>query len=299
MTCPYPPEPKRAVFVLGAPRSGTSALASMLDAAGIDFGAAMRDPLPGAPRGFFEHPAVNALDHALLGAQSDPAEPVVPEAAHSIAHRILRLFKGDRIGVKDPNMVHCLGFWLPHLAGVQLAGTIRAPGAAVASLRARASRRGIDLPQETAFAIWQLSNQRLLELWRLGPFPLVDFSAPPDEYQAAASRLLLAFGIEDDSAIGRAYGAEHIHEVPGEETPASAEGLYRELQEVAAHPVPAAPVMGPGWSAAYPAVRSGHVANGPIQRTHQFFKATQLDLAFAITERDELRAALRTPQPHE
>ena len=59
-------ENQRAIFVLGMHRSGTSALARVLNLMGVDLGAGSEAAGKDNQRGFWEHPELNITNENIL-----------------------------------------------------------------------------------------------------------------------------------------------------------------------------------------------------------------------------------------
>lgn len=127
--------PKVAVLVVGAPRSGTSAVSSMLSELGVYFGTTDRfvDPTIHAHNPiFFELESLNALNDDFLAELGfsygqfeyfiDEHEPVADKYP-SFMERAQRLVANeldtrDLIGLKDPRFVFTLPLWEAALTGM-------------------------------------------------------------------------------------------------------------------------------------------------------------------------------------
>lgn len=119
---------RKAVFVLGMHRSGTSATAGVLHYAGIDFGNRLLPGRADNPKGFFEHEEIWEIHETLLndlGSCWDDIRPLPAgwlesEAAHKASARLEdivdREFSGMQIwGLKDPRLSRLFPLWLPIL----------------------------------------------------------------------------------------------------------------------------------------------------------------------------------------
>lgn len=154
-----------AVVVLGMHRGGTSAMAAVLQAGGIDFGTEQLPPHADNPGGYHEALPLLDVDEALLAAGAgrwdmpglglDPAAlaglaPYCPAARMALTRAVART---DLWGLKDPRMARLLPFWKPLLeavaARVTVVVVVRHPEAVAASL---ARRDGMERPQ--ALALW-------------------------------------------------------------------------------------------------------------------------------------------------
>ncbi|MGN6366221.1 hypothetical protein [Asticcacaulis taihuensis] len=113
---------KRAIFVLGMHRSGTSALTGMLSKLGVAMPARLLDVAPDNPKGFFESAAVITLSDEILASGGSywfdwrpfaPNPDLTPIFEAKIAHLLKSEF-GDAklIGIKDPRLCRMAPLWL-------------------------------------------------------------------------------------------------------------------------------------------------------------------------------------------
>lgn len=93
-----------AVVVIGTGRSGTSAVAGMLDAWGIPMGEHLLPPDPANPGGYFEDEPLVALDEALLAGSRVGALTLR-------AYLRWRAQRSRVWGAKDPRLVHVWDTW--------------------------------------------------------------------------------------------------------------------------------------------------------------------------------------------
>lgn len=112
-----------AIVVLGMHRSGTSALTRMLALAGAELPALLEPEWHDNPKGFWESPAVIALDDALLAQlggdwRNPPAVDALDPGAQSAFARDLEVFLrtgfaagANRIVLKDPRMALLAPAW--------------------------------------------------------------------------------------------------------------------------------------------------------------------------------------------
>src|SRR5262245_37421536 len=148
------PASARAVIVLGMHRSGTSAMAGVLQLLGVELGPDLVPPGPFNVAGHFEHAGVVAIhDHVLaaLGSSWDDVCPL-PEGWHERAdiaplrEELLTLVRRDfeqcpLWGLKDPRLCRLLPLWHGILAEVGCTPgyviMMRNPAEVVASLHRR------------------------------------------------------------------------------------------------------------------------------------------------------------------
>ncbi len=185
----------RTVIILGMHRSGTSALAGSLQEAGLDLGEVVREA-PHNQKGNRENWAILHMQEDLLE-RNGGSWKEVPENVHwSTLHRAVRDqfvagFRGVGLwGFKDPRTLFTLDGWLEVLPNAELVGIFRHPLLVAKSLL---RRDGISL--ELGLELWRRYNERLLELHRASPFPLVEFDDDPalvrEKFQRVSEALAL------------------------------------------------------------------------------------------------------------
>ncbi len=145
---------RQGIVVLGMHRGGTSAVAGVLRALGVDFGKALLPPRPDNPLGFFEHRTVVRQHDALLRAagaawdepllELDEGEwrKVARRPLAAIVRRLRADFSGSPLwGLKDPRMCRLLPLWRPAFARLGVVPrflfVLRHPAEVAASLHAR------------------------------------------------------------------------------------------------------------------------------------------------------------------
>jgi hypothetical protein len=143
-----------AILVLGMHRSGTSAIARLLNLRGADLGRDLLPPKPDNERGFWENSAVLALHETLLGRQDwhwhDLLEPGTDwlrdaparEFVTGLPAVLAAQFAGSRLMlVKDPRLSLFAPLWIETLAALKVRPvfviTIRHPDEVAASLAKR------------------------------------------------------------------------------------------------------------------------------------------------------------------
>jgi hypothetical protein len=178
-------------------RSGTSALAGLLQQAGVEFGSVARYS-PHNRKGNREHPEIMALNEALLahnGWRWDQTDGYLVKLQwnRSLAHwrdRIILAHRDEPLwGFKDPRTLLTLAFWLDGLQEhqVTLLATFRHPLAVAQSLQARHPQQ---LTISHGVSLWVLYN-RLLAYWQQQTaVASLHFDLPAEAYTQAARRLL-------------------------------------------------------------------------------------------------------------
>lgn len=195
------------VLVLGAHRSGTSAVTGLLArAAGLRLGDVM-PASPANPRGYFESTGVVRAHNRLLDAMDrdwtcppswfDPDEVVLD----GLAEEVSELASGvTPWGVKDPRLLFLLPVWPRLLDRVRFVGVIRDHEQVVRSMVAR---DGIDPGIADGIALAHLHRlRRLRDRWA---FPIVDFSAEPDQVLDTVADVAHWLGLDFDAATAAEF----------------------------------------------------------------------------------------------
>jgi len=148
------PSVSTAVCVLGMHRSGTSALAGLLQRLGVDLGRNLMKPGDDNPKGFFEHYEIVGCHISLLDALGSYYDDILPlptgwERRQEVAHHrdhlrrlILQEFAARPLwGFKDPRVCRLLPMWFPLFeqlgAAPQFILMVRDPDEIASSLAAR------------------------------------------------------------------------------------------------------------------------------------------------------------------
>ena len=254
---------RQAVVVLGMHRSGTSMLARLLVALGVDFGKRLlTDEVPDNKLGYWEQADIVELQEAILdrldrtwygpnghlplpdGWRSRP--DIVPLLARLSDILTLELDQARGLwGFKDPRTARLLAFWQAQFTarGVTMIPVlaVRHPAAVCGSLLARNSINGMTL--ERAERLWQVHNRDiLLRLGEAGPAAVVDydgwFTRPAEALAALCSRLGLT--APDQAAVAPLIRADLRHEGPdGPSVSSSLLRAYEALRDAAVKPSPA------------------------------------------------------------
>jgi len=186
-------------------RSGTSALAASLEAAGVVLGPVSRANRFN-PRGNHELPAIVGLHEQVLhdngGSWRAPPAHVAWDAAHRAARdRVVAGFAGSAVwGFKDPRTLFTLDGWRAACPGLRPVGVFRHPRAVAASLTARdglTPAEGLDL--------WLRYNERLLDLHREQPFPLLCFDEGAGSWRISLRWLMEELDLHSTGAVTEAF----------------------------------------------------------------------------------------------
>ena len=142
-----------AVIVLGMHRSGTSLVASMLDAMGVEMGERLMPANPSNPRGYYEDLDFYEMNEAILAEAGGnwgqlPSQQAIEEAGERLRYRIGALVDRKNWqklwGWKDPRTCITLPLYLPHLDDVRCVVVRRDRPAVVASLMKRDGGQAAD-----------------------------------------------------------------------------------------------------------------------------------------------------------
>lgn len=205
------PRERRAVFVLGMHRSGTSAVTRVLNLLGVELGTCLMAASPDNERGYWEHTEIVQVHDDLLvelGSGWDDVRPLpagwleTPAAAAATAKLraiVERDFAAAPLwGLKDPRLCRLLPLWLPLLRAMRLTPqfvlVLRHPREVAASLARRDSKN------ETAAALLWLRHTLEAERATRG-FPRTvihypDLVANPQNWVAEFHRIAAECGVD-------------------------------------------------------------------------------------------------------
>ena len=190
----------KAIFILGMHRSGTSALARVVNLLGANLGSQLMQGASDNPKGFFEHEAVVQLHEQLLtelGLSWKDSTPL-PEnwlesdaadrARRAIEEIVDSEFKDSSLwALKDPRQCRFMALWLPLLEerGIQPHFIIayRHPLEVAASL----AKRG-DMPTEPALSCWLSYTLEALLSALDYPYHLLSYDDLMDDWRVAMAQ---------------------------------------------------------------------------------------------------------------
>jgi GT2 family glycosyltransferase len=241
----------RSCLILGAGRSGTSMVAGSLARSGAFLGDDLYAARACNPKGFFEAPAINGLNEALL-APAVPAEPALGpgqlwlaqprpgaplQRSAELDRAVAELCARRPFAYKDPRFAWTLPAWRPHLRDAGLVAVFRHPALTVTSTLEEVATaeylRGVRLGREQVVALWIALHRRLLEHRAAGGdwlFLHYDQVVAGDGLERLG-RFLEAEVDRQFPERGLARGAEPA----SAELPAEALELYGELCALAEH----------------------------------------------------------------
>lgn len=230
------------ICVLGMHRSGTSCLTGIMQGLGVELGEVFTENLHNR-RGNRENGRIVFLnDHLLKSSGGAWDRPVVPQSWSAEQSRerdaIVRELDGrgaSHWGFKDPRALFTLPFWLEVLPEPHFIGTFRHPQRVALSLQKRDQST-----LEDGWALWQLYNERLLELQTQFGFALIDFDKDDDAYLDSVISNLVKLGLDAERAArGREFFDPQLRNQAGAdvsdvELPATIRATYEELRRRAA-----------------------------------------------------------------
>jgi hypothetical protein len=219
------------IAVLGMHRSGTSALIGSLQRHGLFLGA-HNTANKYNPRGNRENRPVLRLNEGVLlhsgGSWDAPPAAVRWSDAHfDRAREILAEYAGRPLwGFKDPRTLLTFEGWQALVPDLELVGVFRHPARVARSLASRP-----ELPVADPVGVWRRYNERLLELHRRRPFPLLSFDDDTDALERNLDRVAGMMGLAARSE-DEPFFAQDLRRQDAEpmELPTDVTALYEELR---------------------------------------------------------------------
>lgn len=226
--------PGRVIAVLGMHRSGTSALVGSLQRYGLFLGA-HNTANKYNPRGNRENRPVLRLNEEILrhsGGSWDAPPPAVEWSPEHFdrAREILAEYAGRPLwGFKDPRTLLTVEGWQRLLPDLEFVGVFRHPARVARSLASRP-----ELPVQDPLGVWRAYNERLLELHRRRPFPVLSFDEDTDVLERNFDRVAEMLGLATE-ADEEPFFTEELRRFDADPTelPADVAALYEELRSLA------------------------------------------------------------------
>jgi hypothetical protein len=192
---------QKVISILGMHRSGTSCLAGSLQCAGVFLGE-VHTHNQHNKKGNREHIYLNQLQEQVLkdngGSWYNPPQNVEWSKNHlNRLSSIIDQFKNHSVwGFKDPRSLFTISGLQKTIDGIQFVGTFRNPISVVSSLQRRNSTIRDDVYW---LNLWNKYNNRLLELWSVHKFPIINFDNNEKDYSANLDRLYSKLGLMQHS----------------------------------------------------------------------------------------------------
>jgi hypothetical protein len=225
--------PQRVICVLGMHRSGTSCLAGSLEQQGLFLGE-VNTSAPFNRRGNRERFDVMNLQEDILvasgGSWLNPPAVVLwqPEQVRQ-AQAILAGHAGVPVwGFKDPRTLLTFDGWQQLVPGVEAVGIFRHPLRVAQSLQSRN-----DLALDAGLELWSAYNERLVEIHRRRPFPIVCFDDEPATLEVKLREAGEAVGL-GPAPDGEPFFADDLRNAPAEggSVPSGIQALYDHLRRL-------------------------------------------------------------------
>ena len=234
------PPAARVITVLGMHRSGTSALAGSLEAAGLELGEVRTEGGVSNLKGHREPGELIRLHEDVL-ITSGGAWHLPPAGVTWTARQQQRRdeFVAARAGLplwgwKEPRTLLVIDGWLEAIPMLEMVGTFRHPAVVARSLQRRHGSDAVDMWLD----VWLAYNRVLLELVDARGCPIIDFDLPGEAYRARLRAIV------DELALPRPAQAETFFESglrtsqgrrpPDVTLPADVAHVHGRLREIAA-----------------------------------------------------------------
>jgi hypothetical protein len=223
---------KKAVFILGMHRSGTSCLAKCLAANGLSF---VLDQLgPTFNREHLEYGEVARLNNKILRNWKNPK---IPDSAlkkfigKKMVNRFIRKHhKGDgRVGIKDPRLALTFHLWADAVQEFQVVAIYRRPFEVVRSFDKRDPGYS-RIERNNALELWRLTNHKILELQKELRFPITSFNLPTDVFRESVEKMSDYLGLRfNPEGFENTFVESRKHHLDYD-MPAALRSTYEELE---------------------------------------------------------------------
>jgi len=232
-------ERARVITILGMHRSGTSALAGSLEAAGLDLGEVRSEGGDSNPKGHREPGELIKLHEDVLISNGGAWHLAPPGVSWTAVHRRRRdAFIASRDGLplwgwKEPRTLLVMDGWLEVLPELEMVGTFRHPAVVARSLQ----RRHGSASPAMWLDLWLAYNDRLLALTEQRHVPLIDFDLPAEGYRsrlrAIVDGLALPWAQQADAFFEAESRTSQQQVPPDAALPAEVRRVYDRLRELA------------------------------------------------------------------
>ncbi len=207
--------------LLGMHRSGTSWLAGSLQVRGLASGEVNEAATYNA-KGTRENDALQAIHAGVLrdsdGTWRDPPRRVVWSDARraELASFIAEMSEQHaHWGFKDPRTLLLLDEWRRQVPGLEFVGIYRHPEAVARSL---AKRDFSPVDRRQSLKLWRIYNERLVELHRESPFPIIRFDVPKAQLLESLDRVAGLLSLLTSAEAGVFFEDALVHEAAPADT---------------------------------------------------------------------------------
>lgn len=226
------------ILILGMHRSGTSCLAGSLEDAGLYLGD-VNTQAGFNKKGNRENRTAMELHEQVLervgAAWNNPpaTNPVWTADETRHLNNIINSFPTDRQwGLKDPRVLFMMEGWRA-LTTPRFIGTFRHPAEVAASLMHRAKKWAQPMSEDTAFHIWAVYNQRMLDMHKAQNFDILRYDIPAHIYHQNLIKAGKKLGFDVPNApTFRETSLQNQH-VKDAQIPASLKSIWETLNAIA------------------------------------------------------------------
>jgi hypothetical protein len=210
-------------LITGSGRSGTSAVAQLLHAAGIAVGHDLIEPDEHNAEGYFEERMLVMINDAILNAAGigDPfttaTRAAIIDASQEYLDHMVALTEDATPAWKDPRLCLTLEAWLQVMSRPRIIVCLRSPAEVAASTLRYYGQAGEEA-EAAVMHVWRSGYERLLEVidaYRLDAIT-VEYEALHADAESTVAALSAFVGRELDGSTIRRDLRHHAREIPPE-----------------------------------------------------------------------------------
>lgn len=225
---------QRTIIILGMHRSGTSALAGILQQNGVYLGEVSQSN-PYNLKGNRESRVIIKLHEQLFdvngGSWDNPPDSISWDtASYETMRAFISTFEQHEVwGFKDPRTVFTLAEWLHEVPRAELVGIFRNPALVAHSLY---KRNGIAI--QDGYTLWYRYNQKLIEAHNTRTFPIIEFTPSPQQFLSGIRRLLSEMHFDPGPEVLSFYDPALVHaqESSTHPLPSNVSSLFNTLRQM-------------------------------------------------------------------
>lgn len=219
------------IIILGMHRSGTSCLTGALEQCGLFLGPVSRDLHVTNPKGHFELIPIMVIHEDILRENNGswrhpPSHIVVSDHQKARLRKNIALSFDGIFGFKDPRTLLFVDTWKEILPLASYVGTFRHPSEVASSLYQRDH-----IPIDEGLNLWAQYNQRLIQLYRQDPFPIIEFKPGPG-YRDSVYQVAIKLGLKPSFDAINTFVDDNLNH--GGQPDAQTSDLYETLQDISA-----------------------------------------------------------------